>query len=242
MSKSRALLCEGSQAGVNKLEASAFIQAGVVKRSNTADCKSAGLCLRGFESLPLHQTGVIMTYSGVQKTRSHKRRHSPLPTDTPDISELLRIDCIDPDTVRGALLEARSQDPDEFRKKEHDWLVANLAPLSTAIEKMFEVTIKERGPELAEAALLGSYLGGSVIRKTIDDGAFTVDKSLINLYSWNSGVRPILYDPTSPVTKETLVQLFGTQVAIEFGEIRHDASRTMSALVVSMAFEPKPNS
>ena len=30
------------------------LYAGVVKRSNTADCKSAGLCLRGFESLPLH--------------------------------------------------------------------------------------------------------------------------------------------------------------------------------------------
>lgn len=34
--------------------------AGVVKRSNTADCKSAGLCLRGFESLPLHQSLVLI--------------------------------------------------------------------------------------------------------------------------------------------------------------------------------------
>lgn len=34
-------------------ESSAF--AGVVKRSNTADCKSVGIRLRGFESLPPHQ-------------------------------------------------------------------------------------------------------------------------------------------------------------------------------------------
>ena len=31
-------------------------RAGLVKRSNTADCKSAGLCLRRFESYTLHQT------------------------------------------------------------------------------------------------------------------------------------------------------------------------------------------
>ncbi len=39
----------------NKEGAPAPSYAGVVKRSNTADCKSAGLCLRGFESLSLHQ-------------------------------------------------------------------------------------------------------------------------------------------------------------------------------------------
>lgn len=36
-----------------------FNYAGVVKRSNTADCKSVGFRLRGFESLPLHHS-VIM--------------------------------------------------------------------------------------------------------------------------------------------------------------------------------------
>ncbi len=35
---------------------SKFKYAGVVERSNTTDCKSVGFGLRGFESLPLHQT------------------------------------------------------------------------------------------------------------------------------------------------------------------------------------------
>lgn len=41
--------------GSNPRDGSRYIFAGLVKRSNTADCKSAGLCLRRFESCTLHQ-------------------------------------------------------------------------------------------------------------------------------------------------------------------------------------------
>jgi hypothetical protein len=37
--------------------------AGLVKRSNTADCKSAGICLRRFESYTLHQIITAMRLS-----------------------------------------------------------------------------------------------------------------------------------------------------------------------------------
>ena len=43
------------------------IHAGVVERSNTADCKSVGIRLRGFESLSLHHIALI-------QTQANKRR------------------------------------------------------------------------------------------------------------------------------------------------------------------------
>ncbi len=54
-------------------KAHAFFYAGVVKRSNTADCKSAGLCLRGFESLPLHHS-LALHNSGVTKNHEAQDR------------------------------------------------------------------------------------------------------------------------------------------------------------------------
>jgi hypothetical protein len=50
-------MCEDSQGGVTTPSG---LLAGLVKRSNTADCKSAGLCLRRFESYTLHQSLALL--------------------------------------------------------------------------------------------------------------------------------------------------------------------------------------
>src|SRR3989344_3874321 len=52
-------------------------EAGVVKRSNTTDCKSVGIRLRGFESLPQHHPPSQTLYGSAMEDYSLERDENP---------------------------------------------------------------------------------------------------------------------------------------------------------------------
>jgi uncharacterized CHY-type Zn-finger protein len=60
------------------------LHAGLVKRSNTTDCKSVGLCLRRFESYTLHQSISVMKNDKYSQSRGGWSRILDITCDSCD--------------------------------------------------------------------------------------------------------------------------------------------------------------
>lgn len=173
-------------------------------------------------------------------TNTARRRTQPDTRPTRrsvDTKSMPRISDIDPMHVRNALQHAREQEFDEYKGDQSKWLTAHIPPLATAIETMYAATIQQCGPEVADASLLGAYLGGSIVRSVVDSEKVTPELCLGNLAAWNINSLAIVYDG-NPVPHGTLISLYGDGAAVEFEQIRHPAARTVCSLIVCVSMAP----
>lgn len=174
------------------------------------------------------------------KSSPQQRRHRSLSAPKPqsvDIGALPRVPGIDPTYISSALSHVREVGFESYVGGQRDWLRGHVAPLLSAIEIMYEATAKTRGPEIADASLQGAYLGGSVVRSSVEVGAIDTDTCFRNLMAWDVMGRAIVYD-NEPVPPETLSKLFGDAAAAEFADIRHPAARTVCSIVVCVTMAP----
>jgi hypothetical protein len=131
-------------------------------------------------------------------------------------------------------LKIRSQDPDEFRRTELNWLAENNLPAHTAITDFFSRSEqKERSEpshdEIALPGRQGALLGSAVVRRMAERG--TVDYSNV-VKNWTAFIatRQLVYK--DKLTTDELTSMYGHDTARAFGLMVNDVSRTMCAVVV----------
>lgn len=141
-----------------------------------------------------------------------------------------------PDIISGALSEARQTDFETYRRREQAWLRDNLPPIATSLEKTFAFAIRDRGPEFADAILLGGFLGGAIVRSVVEEEQVDTKTCVANVNTYALATKGMKYDEGYDL--ELAVLIFGEESAQAFEEIRHPAAKEICTVIVGTALKP----
>jgi len=138
------------------------------------------------------------------------------------------------------LHHAREVGLDVFRQEERNWARRNFSPFLTGTEVLFRrtLTTRELGQEHADAALVGAFLGGAVLRELAKDDVLPLDTSETNLRTWKVPHRG--FDYNGRVWPDAHFAKFnGADVMQAFIDISDPRSRTLCGLVIFAAALPR---
>ena len=121
--------------------------------------------------------------------------------------------------ITDALVAAREQDFTTFKNREQAWLGENIGPLALALQRSFEAAIIEYGPETANAILMGSMLGSSILRTLVERGDISVEECLKDARRRQLAHMIIRYEGTT-IADDATEFIFGSEAASALGEIK----------------------
>ncbi len=152
----------------------------------------------------------------------------------PSISDAIPALPIDADVLKRALIDARSQYPDQFIGTELTWLEEHSILAFLAITGFFSREMQGKRTELAEPGRQGGLLGSLVVRMHSEEGLADVEQVKAN-HRIHFANTELVYD--HEIGPAGLAVLFGADATAALGGVRHPVARTMCAVMLWASFD-----